>query len=71
MAWRIEVTPRAFAEIAASGVGRQLLQAIRELEAGRERLANCVLVRHRRGADPLDLCGDKGHGLARHFDRKV
>ena len=34
MAWRIELTPRAFAEIAASGIGRDLLKAIRELEAG-------------------------------------
>ena len=28
------MTPRAFAEIAASGVGRELLMAIRELERG-------------------------------------
>ena len=34
MSWRIELTPRAFAEIAASGVGRDILKAIRELEAG-------------------------------------
>ena len=34
MAWRIELTPHAFADIAASGIGRDLLKAIRELEAG-------------------------------------
>ncbi len=34
MTWRIEITPKAFAQIAASGIGRHLLRAIRQLEHG-------------------------------------